>query len=159
MARFANSICSPNRFKGILFFNFFLILNPGGANLFQAPSVINGPGAIAFVLILYFAHSTANDLVIAKTPALAEAEGTTYPDPVQAYVVTIFKIFPLFCLIISLPTASVQLNVPVRTISTTALNPPGDSISVGDIKLPAALFIKISILPNLFNEFFIILST
>ena len=60
------------------------MFNPGGANLFQAPSVINGPGAIALVRILYFAHSTAKDLVIANTPAFAEADGTTYPDPVQA---------------------------------------------------------------------------
>ena len=58
--------------------------NPGGANLDQAPFVGKGPGAIAFDLIPYFAHSTAKDLVIARTPAFAQADGTTYPDPVHA---------------------------------------------------------------------------
>jgi hypothetical protein len=41
----------------------------------------NGPGAIALSRILYFAHSTASDVVIASTPAFAQADGTTYPDP------------------------------------------------------------------------------
>jgi len=43
----------------------------------MAPEVWNGPGAIALSLIPFFPHSTANDRVNARTPALAVAEGTT----------------------------------------------------------------------------------
>jgi hypothetical protein len=42
------------------------------------------PGAMAFIRIPYFAHSTAKERVMAKTPAFAVAEGTTYGEPVQA---------------------------------------------------------------------------
>ena len=59
-------------------------LNGFGNNLSQAPFVGNGPGAIALILILYLAHSAANDLVKAKTPPFAAADGATYPEPVQA---------------------------------------------------------------------------
>lgn len=39
----------------------------------------------------YFDHSTANDRVIATIPALAQADGSTNPLPVSAYVVIICK--------------------------------------------------------------------
>jgi hypothetical protein len=52
-----------------------------GINRDHAPSVGNGPGAIAFNRMLYRAHSTASDRVIANTPAFAAAEGTMYADP------------------------------------------------------------------------------
>ena len=39
----------------------------------------------------YLDHSTANDLVIATMPALAQADGKTKPEPVSAYVVIICK--------------------------------------------------------------------
>ena len=80
-----------------------------------------GPGAIALNRILYLPHSTASDLVIAKTPAFAAADGTTKGEPVQAYVVTILKILPFLFLIISLPRTLVQFHVPISTISITAL--------------------------------------
>ena len=70
-------MCSPNRFNGTRFFIFFSIFKPGGTNRFHAPFVGNGPGAIAFERILYFAHSTAKERVIASTPAFADAEGIT----------------------------------------------------------------------------------
>src|ERR1700722_5204842 len=47
----------------------------------QAPSVGNGPGAMALTRILYFAHSTASEVVMARTPALAQADGTTKAEP------------------------------------------------------------------------------
>ena len=122
-ARFSSSCLSPNLFIGILFF----ILSsksskPGGINLDHAPFVGNGPGAIALNLILCLPHSTASDLVIAKTPALAAAEGTTKGEPVHAYVVTMLSIFPLLFFIISFPIVLVQFHVPIKTISITALN-------------------------------------
>ena len=43
-----------------------------------------GPGAMAFRRIPRRAHSTASDRVIATTPALAQAEGSTNAEPVQA---------------------------------------------------------------------------
>ena len=43
----------------------------------HAPGVGNGPGAMAFMVMPYFAHSTANERVIANTPALAAADGIT----------------------------------------------------------------------------------
>ena len=48
-----------------------------GNNLSHAPFVGNGPGAIAFVRMPYFTHSAAIDLVNAKTPPFAAAEGAT----------------------------------------------------------------------------------
>ena len=46
-----------------------------------------GPGAMALNLSPYLPHSTARDLVMASTPDLAAALGTTNPDPLWAYVV------------------------------------------------------------------------
>ena len=39
----------------------------------------------------YLDHSVAKDLVIAQIPDLAQADGTTKPLPVSAYVVIIDK--------------------------------------------------------------------
>ena len=47
-----------------------------GSSLSHAPLVGKGPGAIALDLILYLAHSKANERVKLKTPDLAHAEGT-----------------------------------------------------------------------------------
>jgi hypothetical protein len=47
----------------------------------------------------------------------------------------------------------------LRTISITTLNALADNLSVGLIKLPAALFISISTLPNFSNPLFITIST
>src|SRR6185503_9698504 len=58
----------------------------------NAPSVGTGPGAIAFTRTPYAAHSTASERVIANTPALAHADGSTNAEPVHAYVVTMFTI-------------------------------------------------------------------
>ena len=48
-----------------------------GNNLEKAPSVGNGPGAMALHLIPYLTHSEASERVSVKTPPLAQAEGTT----------------------------------------------------------------------------------
>lgn len=55
-----------------------------GNNLFHAPLVGNGPGAMAFNQIPYFTLSTAKLRVIVKTPDLAIAEDTINPEPVEA---------------------------------------------------------------------------
>src|SRR6202020_3462179 len=62
----------------------------------QAPSVGNGPGAMALTRILYFAHSTASEVCRAGTPALAQADGTTKAEPefAAAYVVTMLRTLP-----------------------------------------------------------------
>ena len=66
-------------------------------------------GAIAFSRIPYLPHSLASERVSASTPALATTEGTTKPEPVQAYVVTMLKTTPPVCASIQrLPQASVQ---------------------------------------------------
>src|SRR5699024_3271710 len=97
-------------------------------------------------------HSTASVLVIASTPALALAECITPGPDLQAYVATIFIIRPFWpCLIHSLPTACVQYHVPFNTISTTEFHAFVDKSSAGQIKFPAALFTRPSILPNLFT--------
>ena len=122
---------------------------PGGIKRDHAPFVGNGPGAIALNRMLCLPHSTASDLVIANTPAFAAAEGTTYGDPVHAYVVTMLRTFPFLFLIISFPIVLVQFQVPIKTISITTLKALGLSISVGEIKFPAALFKRQSMVPNL----------
>ena len=63
----------------------------------NAPSVGNGPGATAFSRIPYAAHSTASERVMATTPALAAADGSTNAEPVSAYVVATERTSP-FCL-------------------------------------------------------------
>ncbi len=61
----------------------FSISEPGIRRL-KAPSVGNGPGAMALRRIPCSAHSTASERIIASTPALAQAEGRTKADPVSA---------------------------------------------------------------------------
>src|SRR5581483_11650329 len=131
-ARLVSLWCSPVRPAGI----FFLIKSapdspkPAGISRDHAPSVGNGPGAIAFARILWCAHSTASERVIASTPALAHADGTTYAEPVHAYVVTIERIDPPEpCAIICLPHASVQLKLPLSTMPTIDAKPFGVSFS------------------------------
>src|SRR5690606_30855952 len=114
-----------------------------------APLVGNGPGAMALFRIPYLPHSAANDLVKVTTPPLATAEGTTYPEPVNAYVVTIFNTFACCRLAIQfLPKVNVQLTVPLRTMSIIVEKAFAERRSVGDIKFPAALLIKTSTLPK-----------
>ena len=48
-----------------------------GISRSHAPGVGKGPGAMAFSVMPYFAHSTASERVSASTPALAAADGTT----------------------------------------------------------------------------------
>src|SRR5690349_10711747 len=83
-ARLASSWCSPTRFKGMRSAGSNFLTRSPGSSLLHAPSVGNGPGAMALLRILYFAHSTARDRVNASTPAFPHAEGTTYPEPVHA---------------------------------------------------------------------------
>src|SRR5258705_11136114 len=78
-ARLVSSSWRPKRFMGFE-------LRECSSNCFDgirgdhAPSVGNGPGAMAFSLMLYLAHSTASDVAIASTPPFAQAEGTTKPE-------------------------------------------------------------------------------
>src|SRR5246127_5573652 len=94
-ARLVSSSCFPKRFIGCLLMacssNCFV-----GIRRDHAPSVGNGPGAMAFRRIWYFAHSTAKEVVIASTPALAHAEEMTKAEPqfAAAYVVAMFSTLP-----------------------------------------------------------------
>src|SRR5215470_10548257 len=94
-ARLVSSSCFPKRFMGTLL-TVCSSISFEGIRRDQAPSVGNGPGAIALRRMLYLPHSTASEVVIASTPALAHAEGTTKPEPqfADAYVVTMFNTFP-----------------------------------------------------------------
>src|SRR5258708_25559060 len=79
-ARLVNSSWRPKRFIG-LFSRACSSYCFEGIRRDHAPSVGNGPGAMALMRMRYLAHSTASEVVIAKTPALAHAEGTTNADP------------------------------------------------------------------------------
>src|SRR5436309_1576086 len=92
-ARFANSSGLPNRFIGWAALS-RAAYSGDGISRDHAPSVGNGPGAIAFTRTPNRAHSIASDRVIASTPAFAHADGTTNPDPLSAYVVTILRTVP-----------------------------------------------------------------
>src|SRR5690606_26692175 len=83
-ARLASSWCSPTRLSGTLLLKSNFCASSPGNSLSQAPLVGNGPGAMALFRITYLPHSAANDLVQLTTPPLATAEGTTYPEPVNA---------------------------------------------------------------------------
>ena len=75
-ARLASSSCWPTRFSGMR----LSAISPSsglGISRSHAPGVGKGPGAMAFSVMPYFAHSTASERVIASTPALAAADGTT----------------------------------------------------------------------------------
>ena len=63
--------------QGYFFCWIKLFTNGPGSNRSQAPFVGNGPGAIALKRMPYFDHSTANERVMANTPPLAVADGTT----------------------------------------------------------------------------------
>src|SRR5262245_10897925 len=117
----------------------------------QAPSVGNGPGAMALRRILYLAHSTAREVVMARTPALAQEEGTTNADPqlAAAYVVVMLSTLPGFLAAIQRRAkACVQWNEPLSTMLTIAPNALGESFSVRAMKLPAALLMTVSIGPT-----------
>src|SRR4051812_16986810 len=81
---------------------------PPGRSRFDAPSVGNGPGAIAFRRMPCRPHSTARDFVITCRPAFDIAEGTTYGEPVCTHVTSIETTLPgLPPAIQRLPTACV----------------------------------------------------
>lgn len=99
-----------------------------------------GPEAIALTRILYFAHSTANDMVIECTAALAIAEGTTYADPVHTQVVSVDRTLPGSPSAIQrLPAAWVVWNDPFITVLVTASKARGLRSLVCAMKLAAAL--------------------
>src|SRR5207248_9374114 len=96
-ARLVSSSWRPKRFMG-------LELRVCSSNCVEgttrdhAPSVGNGPGAMAFKRMLYLPHSTARDVVMASTPAFAHEEGTTNTEPqfAAASGVVILTTFPGF---------------------------------------------------------------
>ena len=53
----------------------------------------------------------------------------------------IIQILPVSCFIIRFPTSRVKCAVPFKTMSIIVLNAFAESLSVGDIKFPAALLI------------------
>ena len=59
---------------------------------------------------------------------------------VKMQMVSKNKFKPLFCLIMRFPDSRVRNAVPFRTISTIVLKALADSLSVGEMKFPAALF-------------------
>src|SRR5690625_90810 len=65
-----------------------------GLSISHAYSVGIGPGAMALTRMLYLAHSTPNDIVIAFTAAFPIADGTTNAEPVQIHVVNVDSTFP-----------------------------------------------------------------
>src|SRR5258708_22809426 len=79
-ARLLSSSWRPKRFMGFE-------LRECSSNCFEgmrrdhAPSVGNGPGAMALRRMVYLAHSTDRDVVIASTPAVAHDYGTPIPAP------------------------------------------------------------------------------
>src|SRR5262249_48020751 len=79
-AKLVSSWCLPKRFMGFAL-RVCSSNSLEGMSRDQAPSVGNGPGAMAFSRMLYLAHSTAREVVIASTPALAQEDGTTKPEP------------------------------------------------------------------------------
>src|ERR1700747_599614 len=89
----------------------------------------------------YFAHSTASDIVIACTAALAIADGTTYADPVHTQVVSVDSTLPGSpSRIHRLPAASVVWNDPFITVPVMASKARGLSPWVWAMKFAAALF-------------------
>src|ERR1700722_11476831 len=99
-----------------------------------------GPGARAFTLIPYRPHSTARDIVIACTAALAIADGTTNADPDHTHVVRFDSTEPGWPAAIQrFPMATVVLNEPVITVDVTASKARWLSVAVGAMKLAAAL--------------------
>src|SRR5215467_11106876 len=117
-ARFVSSWCLPKRRMG-------LELRACSSNSLEgirrdhAPSVGNGPGAMALRRIPYLAHSMASEVVMARTPALPHAEGTMKPEPqlAAAYVVVMLRTLPGCLRAIHLRAkACVQWKLPLRTM-------------------------------------------
>ncbi len=81
VARFCSSSILPTRRIGFMFVVSSKPPAPGRRRL-EAPSVGNGPGAMALRRMPKRPHSTASDFVITCSPAFDIAEGTTYGEPV-----------------------------------------------------------------------------
>src|SRR5471032_2353024 len=75
--------CSPTRRIGIALIISSWPPRSLGIRRLHAPSVGKGPGTIAQVRMPLGPHSTARLLVIARTPALAIADGTVKAAPVS----------------------------------------------------------------------------
>ena len=69
----------------------------------------------------YWPHSTASDMVIACTAALAIAEGTTKAEPVQIHVVSVDNAPGRPSAIQRLPAAWVVWNEPFMTVAVIAV--------------------------------------
>src|SRR5881394_3787120 len=93
VARFCSSSIFPTRRMGLSLDE--SSKPPPGRRRLVAPSVGNGPGAIAFSRMPKRPHSTASDLVITCRPALDIADGTTYGEPVCTQVTRIESTVPL----------------------------------------------------------------
>src|ERR1700722_8932163 len=87
MMRFCNSFISPYRRIGTVSELVALDLASGiGLSFSHAPSVGNGPGAVALRRMPYGPQSTASDIVIACNAVFAIAERTTNAEPDQTQV-------------------------------------------------------------------------
>src|ERR1700676_4243094 len=141
MGRFASSSMVPERPSGIWSAWVAPVeLLSVGLSISHAYSVGMGPGASAFTLMPYRPHSTASDIVIACTAALAMAEGTTNADPVHTHVVRFDSTAPgTPAAIQRLPTATVVLKDPVITVDVTASKARWLRLAVGAMKFAAAL--------------------
>src|SRR5207244_1187425 len=80
VARFCSSSIFPTRRIGFIFEE--SSKPPPGRRRLLAPSVGNGPGAMALRRMPKRPHSTASDFVMTCRPAFDMAEGTTYGEPV-----------------------------------------------------------------------------
>src|ERR1700751_1122305 len=101
--------------------------------------------------ILYLAHSTAREVVMARTPALAQEDGTTNAEPqfAAAYVAVMLSTVPGFLAAIQRRAKPcVQWNEPLSTMLTIVSKALGESFSVRAMKLPAALLMTVSIGPR-----------
>src|SRR5258708_41650 len=144
MVRFASSSMVPERPSGI--WSSWVApteLLSVGLSISHAYSVGIGPGASAFTLMPYRPHSTASDIVIACTAALAMADGTTNADPLHTQVVRFESTAPgRPAAIHRLPTATVVLKDPVITVDVTASKARWLRLAAGATKFAAALFIR-----------------
>src|SRR5438034_1147084 len=98
---------------------------------------------MAFSRIPWRPHSTASDIVIAWTAALAIAEGTTNGDPVHTHEVSVETTEPGSSSAIQRrQTAWVVLNDPFITVELTAWKARALNVLVGAMKFAAALLIR-----------------
>src|SRR3954463_5725030 len=98
---------------------------------------------MAFRRMPYGPHSTASDMVMACTAALAIADGTTNADPVHTQDVSVEMTEPGRPPAIQRrPAACVVLNEPFITVELMASNARGDSDLVGAMKFAAALLMS-----------------